>query len=118
MNRKALEHMYPRLYQMFSAYFHQNFETTTEDYDENKPIVPQITYNYKRDCTDRHIEATIKELEDLINKHYTEDLLDKITYELGMWIKVSYYGYTHNQFLREIVQLLKDEHHPPRKWIN
>ena len=64
MDREALEQRYPRLYFMFSAYFHQNYETTTEDYDENKPVVPQITYNYKRDCNKKNIEATIKDIED------------------------------------------------------
>ena len=113
MDGKASEKMYPELFIMFAGYFNQHFDTVTEGYDEDKPVVPQLTYTYKKDCNKEQLEATAKELEDLINKHYTEDLLDKITYELGMWVNVNYYGYTHMQFLREMLSLLRDEQYRP-----
>ena len=113
MDTETLEQMYPELFTMFSSYFNQYFETLVEGYDDDKPVVPQVTYAYKKLCSKKDIAAVARELESLINMHYTEDLLNKITYELGMWINVNYYGYTHNQFLREVLQLLRDEHYRP-----
>ena len=37
--------------------------------------------------------------------------LDKLTYELGMWVNVNYYGYTHKQLLHEVLSLLKEQHY-------
>ena len=101
--------IYPKLFQVFGCYFNQDFELMVDDFDRSKPVIPQLTYRYKKEVSQKSIDQTIKELEDLINKHYTEDLLDKITYELGMWVNVNYYGYTHMQFLREMLSLLRDE---------
>ena len=113
MDGKALEKMYPELFTMFSAYFNQYFDTLTENFDEDKPVVPQVTYAYKKICKKWQIEVIAKELECLINMQYTEDLLDKITSELGMWIDVHYYGYTYEQFLREVLHLIRDKQYQP-----
>ena len=113
MDSKTLERMYPELYTMFGGYFNQDYRTITEGFDDSKPVIPQLTNVYKNDCNKEQLAATIKELEDLINMHYTEDVIRTITYEFSMWININYYGYTYKQFLREILQILKDEQYRP-----
>ena len=113
MNRETLEQMYPELCLMFATYFHQHYTTFEDKFDENKPIIPQLTYAYKKLCNKEDIDAMVKELKSLIHMRYTEEMLDKITYGLGMWIDVNHYGYTHEQFLLKVLNLLRDKNYQP-----
>ena len=63
MDREALEQMYPELFQMFAGYFHQHFDTVLEGYDDDKPVVPQVTYAYKKLCSKKDIAVVARELE-------------------------------------------------------
>ena len=94
--------------QLFGSYFHQDYDLMVEDFDRNKPIIPQLVQGYKNDSPQEDVDQAIKELENLINQHYALPVLREIWLELGIDINVNAFGYTHQQFLIEVLRLLKE----------
>ena len=95
-----------QIYQMFAAYFHRDYDLMI-DIDRNKPIFPQLIQGYKDGSPKEDIDEAISEVENLINKNYNSDILEDIFLELGIEFDVSFYGYTHQQFLIEVLKILK-----------
>ena len=93
--------------QMFGAFFHQDYDLMV-NLDRSKPIIPQLVQGYKDSRSQRKIDEAIKELENLINQHYTVTVLREIWLELGIDINVNAFGYTHQQFLIEVLRILKE----------
>ena len=95
---------YPELYQMFAAYFHRDYDLMVE-LDRSKPLFPQLVQAYKNNGSDVTLNQAITELEALIDKHYNSAILDNLFTELGIEFDVSFYGYTHQQFLIEVLRI-------------
>ena len=97
--------------QMFGGYLHQDWK---EEYiwDEGeKPHFKAAIEAYKEDCAPEPeiIDITIKELEELISKNYNRETLETVVFpELGISIRPIYWGYTHQQFLIEVLRILKE----------
>ena len=105
-----IETTYPELCQMFGGYMHQDW---TDDYiwDDGEELDFRVTIEaYKEDCRKKpeFIRTVITELEDLINKHYTNATLDYVFDELGIDVDPEAFGYTHQQFLIEVLKILKE----------
>ena len=106
MNSKVI---YPKLFQMFSCYFNQDYDVMVENFDKSKLIVPQLVQGYKNESSSNSIKQVMGELETLIKKKYDENVLDELFVELGNWIDVRAFGYTHQDFLIFILQELAGE---------
>ena len=93
---------------MFGCYFNQDYDVMVENFDKTQPIVPQLVNGYKEESSEKYISLVIRELEDLISHHYTRDVLDRLFTELGNDIDVEARGYTYQQFLIEVLRILKE----------
>ena len=99
------------IYQMFAGYLHQDWMYEYIWDEGEKPHFKAAIEAYKEDCEDvpEVIHTSIKELEELINKHYTNSLLESVVFgELGIAINPNAYGYTYQQFLIEVLRILKE----------
>ena len=94
--------------ELFGTYFHQNCDLMVKDFDDNKPIVPQLVQAYKENSQQEDINEAASEVEDLIRKHYNANILDELFTELGIEIDIMAHGYTYQQFLIEVLKLLKE----------
>ena len=104
---KAKE-LYRELYQFFGCYFNQDYDVMVENFDRNKPTIPQLVYGFKEENPPDCIPPVIKELEHLISQQYTSTVLDTLSSELGNDLDVVRLGYTYQQFLIEILRILKE----------
>lgn len=102
-----VEKPYPELFQLFGGYFNRDYDLVTK-VDRNKPLFPQLIQQYKEDSPSEDTDKAITELEEIINKHYNSTILENLFNELGNEFDVSFYGYTHQQFLIEMLKLLKE----------
>ena len=100
---------YPQLFQMFAGYLHQDWLYDFIWDEGETPHFRAAIEAYKEDCKTEVIHTSIKELEELINKHYTNSLLESVVFrELGIAINPNAYGYTYQQFLIEVLRILKE----------
>lgn len=99
------------IYQMFSGYLHQDWIHEYIWDEDEKPHFKAAIEAYKEDCENvpEVLHTSIKELEELINKHYTNSLLESVVFrKLGIAINPNAYGYTYQQFLIEVLKILKE----------
>ena len=101
------ETTYPELFQLFACYFNQDYDVMVDNFDRSKPIVPQLVQGYKEGSSKRNINKAIKELDSLVDKHYTNDVLYHLSSELGNDIDIEKFGYTYQQFFIEVRRLLR-----------
>lgn len=104
-----IETTYPELCQMFGGYMHQDW---TDDYiwDEGEKLDFRVTIKaYKEDCRKKpeFVSTAITELENLIDKHYTNATLDDVFDELGIDVDPEAFYLSHQQFLIEVLNELK-----------
>jgi hypothetical protein len=99
------------IYQMFAGYLHQDWRHEYIWDEGEKPDFRAAIEAYKEDCqnTPLILNETIKELEELINKNYTNHVLESLVFrELGIAINPEAFGLTYQQFLQEILKILKE----------
>ena len=102
---------YPRLFQMFGGYLHQDWMYDFIWDEGEKPHFKAAIEAYKEDCQEipEYIDKAIQELDDLIGKNYSTPLLEnQIFRELGIYVIPTSYGLTHQQFLIEVLRILKE----------
>ena len=93
---------------LFPNYFGEEYKDFT-DIDEKKPIIPQIISSYKESVPLIEVEKSVNELEHLIKEDYTSYYLENVVFrELGIAINPSLYGLTYQQFLIEVLRILKE----------
>lgn len=91
---------------LFGIYFGQDYDLFT-NYDESKPMIPQLVKSYKKDCSSQDLNNVISELKTLIGLEYSEEKLrDKIFPKLGISISTSYVGLTYQGFLEKVLEEL------------
>ena len=97
------------IFQLFGGYFNQDYDVMVENFDRTQPIVPQLTRGYKKGRTQKYVNKAIQELENLIEENYSEDSLDNTIFgKLGIALYPPAIGFTHKQFLREVLKVLKE----------
>ncbi len=99
------------IYQMFGGYLHQDWKEEYIWNEGEKPHFKVAIEAYKEDCEPEPevIDIAINELEELISKNYNTEILETVVFpELGISIRPIYYGYTHQQFLIEVLKILKE----------
>ena len=100
---------YPQLFQMFGGYLHQDWDYEFIWEEDEKPHFKAAVEAYKEDCKTEVIHTSIQELEELINKHHTNSELENIvSRKLGCAVDPEYFGLTYQQFLIEVLQILKE----------
>ena len=99
---------YPELFQFFSGYFNQDYDLMVEGFDRDKPIIPQLVIGFKEKNSPKCIKRVIDELESLISKNYVSNVLEDILSELGSDLDNQRLGYTNQQFLIEVLRILKE----------
>ena len=104
MHRKT----YYNLSQLFGGYFNQDYDVIIKNFDRNKPTIPQLAIGCKNENPQEFIQRVIPELESLISQHYTANLLEEILEDLGLGIDIERLGYSPQQFLIEVLKLLKE----------
>ena len=97
-----------QIYQLFGSYFHQDYDLMVNDFDRNKPTIPQLVQSYKDDSPQEDINEAINELESLVNKHYIDSVLENIFNQFGISLDTKRLGYTNQQFLQEVLKILKE----------
>ena len=103
-----MKNTYKELFQLFSGYFHQDWEDEFIWEDGEEKHFRAATEAYREDCLKEELEATIKELETLLNQHYTDQTLeDIVAYKLGCAIDPEGFGLDYQQFLIEVLKNLK-----------
>ena len=89
-------------------YFGEEYKDFT-NIDESKPVIPQIISSYKESVPSIEVEKSVNELEHLIKEDYTISYLENVVFkELGITINPEDYGLTHQQFLIEVLRILKE----------
>ena len=102
---------FPELYQMFAGYLHQDWMYDFIWDEGEKPHFKAAIEAYKEDCqgVPEHIDKAIYELEDLIGKNYNRETLETVMFpELGIYVIPTSYGLTYQQFLIEVLKILKE----------
>lgn len=94
--------------ELFGSYFHQDYDLMVEDFDRAKPIIIQLVKGYKNDSPQEDINKAISELKELISKHYTDIVLENLFNEFGISLDTKKLGYTNQQFLIEVLKILKE----------
>lgn len=99
------------IYQMFGGYLHQDWIYDFVWDEGEKPDFRAAIEAYKEDCqnTPLIISKTRKELEQLIEKKHTNHILESVVFrELGIAINPEAFGLTYQQFLQEVLKILKE----------
>ena len=94
--------------ELFGTYFHQDYDLMVENFDRSKPTIPQLVQGYKNDSPQEDIDEAINELKGLINEHYTSDILESLFDRWGISLDNKRLGYTNQQFLIEVLRILKE----------
>ena len=97
------------LYTLFAGYLHQGWEDQYV-WEENEDVHFKAAIEaYKEDSSSEHIEKTIKQLKALINKNYTDNILEEIMiYQLSTFIDPQGFGFSNKSFLIEVLKLLEE----------
>ena len=99
-----------KIYQMFCGYLHQDWIQKYVWDEGEKPDFKVAIEDYKEDYeeTPEVIETSINELTELIKRNYDEDFLsNEVFRQLDIAINPEAYGYTYQEFLEEVLNLLK-----------
>ena len=96
------------MYTLFVVYFGQDYDLFT-DINRDKPLIPQFIQSFKRDCSSSELKRCIDELSNLIAFNYSEEeLKNQVFSKLRIPGNPGYYGLSHQQFLREVLKVLKE----------
>lgn len=94
--------------ELFGTYFHQDYDLMVKNFDRSEPTIPQLVQGYKNDSPQEDIEEAINELEGLINKHCTSNVLESLFDRWGVSLDHQRLGYTNQQFLIEVLRILRE----------
>lgn len=95
-----LSRRYPRMYEIFGAYFNQ-------DYDIWGETIEEIVECYKRDSSSEHCRELIGEIDKFICDH-PSDLDSAFERDYGDDFDPQLWGHTAISFLEELKRLLTD----------
>ena len=96
---------------MFAGYLHQDWMYDFIWDEGEKPHFKAAVEAYKEDCqgVPEDTNQAISELKTLIRQHYQEEYLEEVVFDkLGIYIVPETYGLTHQQFLIEVLKILKE----------
>ncbi|HAZ48675.1 MAG TPA: hypothetical protein DDW76_28370 [Cyanobacteria bacterium UBA11369] len=109
-DKDKYERLYPALRQFFGGYFHQDW-TYTYDWQGQPPSYQVIVRAFKAKNSPAVTQVT-QELEQFIADHLTleddEDLREIVTRELWSCVYAPGLGLTYQQWLRDILTILKE----------
>ena len=97
------------IFQMFGGYLHQDWMHEYIWEEGEKPYFKAAIEAYKEDNQNvpEKINTVIQELEELIGRNYNSEILEnEVFMELDINIVPMSYGYTHQQFLQEVLKIL------------
>lgn len=102
---------YNLLYEMFGAYFHQDWLHVDYDFPEGEnPHFKTIVHEYLKDCDDEDVNLVIKQLEELVLFNWSERKYRNIlVYHFGNCINPHAFGLTYREYLQEIIGILKQD---------
>ena len=106
------------IFQMFGGYLHQDWlydygwkESYHFDTDSDKyPHFSLAIRTYAREASFKRLVQAITELQELVNEDHMEEHLEVYVFdELGIYVLPETWNLNHQEFLVEVLQILKQE---------
>jgi CdiI immunity protein len=95
-----LSDRYPRMYELFGAYFNQDFDLWGD-------TIPEIVSCYKKDSPPEYHREIINEIDSFVNEH-PDDLDSAFERNYDSGFNPALWGHTTASFLDELKRLLSE----------